>query len=979
MSARSEPGTGENLIAGDVRLTPMRRQYLSLKAQHPDAILFFRLGDFYETFDQDAETCARVLQITLTGREIGRGQRVPMAGVPAHAVQGYLARMVQAGFKVAVCEQVGETEPATSGARAMMSREVTRVVTAGTVIEPSMLDGRRNNYLVSVVASSATDDRKVKRGIQDERGRALSWGLAYADITTGEFGCAQLDGDDGAEIGREIARLDPAECIIPAIERRVRSDDEMPTVESVACADRHISSWEPHQFDLATARASLHRVFGVASLVGFGCEDRPMAIRAAGALVAYLERTHRSRLPLLDGLITYDPSTYLRLDPYSRRNLDLDDDGSTGARGGGPARVTLVRVLDEARTPVGSRMLRRWLGQPLCDVQSISRRHDAVEGFVRDGARREMVRTILGRVADIERLAGRASQRLASPRDLHAIRTSLIASAEISRTPASGAISGTVADLAIQAVLMEIDPCQHIVDLIGSAVHVEEFSTGAGSPNSQGASSEDAAEGKTARSLQTVGAERIIRPGHSVELDALIANSQSSRNWIARLEGIERDRTGIRTLRVGFNRVFGYYLHVPNSYRGPVPDGYTRKQTLADGERFITPELKEHESKVLTAAEAIDALQGRLFDEIQDKVAAESSRLRATANALATIDALSTFGMVAVKRGYVRPEMDETGGLELQGARHPVVEVAVTGGASRGYVPNDCVLDAAGGWMTILTGPNMAGKSTYLRSVALIVLMAQAGSFVPATVARIGLVDRIFTRVGAHDDLVAGRSTFMVEMVEAAQILRHATPRSLVILDELGRGTSTHDGLAIAQAVAEYLHGAAGSGGRPRTLFATHYHELADLDQMLDGVANARMDVLEEGDRVVFLHRVVSGAAGRSYGIHVARLAGMPKRVTERAAELLAHLESRAVRPSGTPVNDLSAIGGAPGAASLGRRRSRTVTGDVVQAGPMQLTMFAPEADVVRSALDQIDVDSLTPLEALNELSRLKRLAQNLP
>ena len=957
----------------------MRRQYLTLKSQHPDAILFFRLGDFYETFDQDAETCARVLQITLTAREIGRGQRVPMAGVPAHAVQGYLARMVQAGFKVAVCEQVGDTEAAGSGARAMMTREVTRVVTAGTVIEPSMLDGRRNNYLVSVVASSAIDGRNVKRGTPDEGARALSWGLAYADITTGEFGCAQLDGDDGAEAGREIARLDPAECIIPAVGRFSRVDDEAPTVEAIACAERRISFLEPLQFDLATARASLHRVLAVASLVGFGCEDRPMAIRAAGALVAYLEQTHRSRLPLLDGLVTYDPSVYLRLDPYSRRNRDLDDDGSTGARGSGPARVTLARVLDEARTPVGSRLLRRWLGQPLCDAQLIVRRHDAVEGFVRDAARREMVRTVLGNVSDIERLAGRASQRLASPRDLIAIRSSLIASAEIARTPASGTISGTVADLAIGSVIMEIDACEDIVDLIGRAVQVEEPSTGARSRSGPGVSLDDVVGGKTARSLQTVGGERIIQRGYSDELDELIAESQSSRNWIARLEGAERDRTGIRTLRVGFNRVFGYYLHVPNSYRGPVPDGYTRRQTLADGERFTTPELNEHEAKVLSAAEAIDALQRRLFDAIQDTVAAETSRLRATANALATIDALSTFATVAVKRGYVRPEIDETGGLELLGARHPVVEVAVSDSASGGYVPNDCVLDAAGGWMTILTGPNMAGKSTYLRSVALIVLMAQAGSFVPATVARIGLVDRIFTRVGAHDDLVAGRSTFMVEMVEAAQILRHATPRSLVVLDELGRGTSTHDGLAIAQAVAEYLHGTAESGGRPRTLFATHYHELADLDQSLDGVANARMDVLEKGDRVVFLHRVVSGAAGRSYGIHVARLAGMPKRVTERATELLAHLETRATRPSGTSMDDFSGVGGASGGASLGRRRSRTVTGDVIKVGAMQLTMFAPEVDIVRGALDQIDVDTLTPLEALNELSRLKRLAQNLP
>jgi DNA mismatch repair protein MutS len=948
-------------------VTPMRRQYLDLKARHPGAILFFRLGDFYETFDEDAETCAALLQITLTGREMGRGVRVPMAGVPAHAVQGYLARLVAQGRSVAICEQVdaGGTGVARAGApRSMMAREVTRVVTPGTVVEPTMLDGRRNNYLVAIVTATARGKVATRAeaqwaGVNKQPADLVRrvWGLAYADVSTGEFRCTQIDGPDAdAEVRREIARIDPTECVLPHVSRDA-DGNEQSSAASDLCEGRVQTPWDAWRFEVGTATETLKRRFGVATLAGYGLDGLPWAVGAAGALVAYLDRTHGARGPSLDGVVTYSPERFVRLDPFTRRNLEIDP----------PLRrsdASLMSIIDETRTAVGSRLLRRWLGQPLADVREITTRHDAVATFVADGARRGTVRACLGSVADIERIASRASQGGATPRELHALARSLARASDIAEALGVGRREATA------ALGAEIDPCEDVQALIARAIHFESASE---SQSGSGASAP--AKG------DPLGAERRIRPGYSDELDGLIAGVQDARRWIARLEGVERERTGIAGLKVTYNRVFGYAIHVPTRFVDRVPTEYMRRQTVADGERFITVELKAKEGVVIEAAAAIERVERAAFDGVLAEVASQAARLRATAGALARIDVIAGLAEAAVRRGYVRPVVDESVGIEIRDGRHPVVEATLDG--AHAYVPNECVVDADDRWAMILTGPNMAGKSTYLRSIALMVILAQTGSFVPASYARIGVVDRVFTRVGAHDELAAGRSTFMVEMVEAAQILRHATRRSLVILDEIGRGTSTHDGLAIAQAVIEYLQrrdDAGGEGGRPRTLFATHYHELAALEKSLPGVVNARLDVLEEGSRVTFLHRVVPGAAGRSYGIHVARLAGMPRAVTDRAALLLDALEEQSFATRTVPASlesddraERHADDPSPASGSVGRVARRHF-GRAIRDEVMQLTLFAPPTHPVAEALQAIDLDGLTPREALNTLARLRAM-----
>ena len=987
------PGQSERRSRGaavraesSAQVTPMRRQYLELKARHPGAILFFRLGDFYETFDDDAETCASLLQITLTGREMGRGVRVPMAGVPAHAVQGYLARLVAHGRTVAVCEQVDDGRAGGPG-RPMMSREVTRVVTPGTVVEPTMLDGRRNNYLValvsmeappraggrgatSAIAFSLAEGRARGRavGVEESAGRpnARVWGFAYADVSTGEFRCTEIDGPDAeAEVRRELARIDPAECVLPGA-NAPGGPDTPATVEAGVCHGRVTTEWDRWRFELVTASEALKRRFGVTTLSGYGLDDLPLATRAAGALIAYLDRTHGARTPALDGVVTYRPGSFVRLDPFTRRNLELD----TSPRGSGPS---LMGTVDDTRTAAGARLLRRWLGQPLADVRSIVARHDAVAALVADGGRRGTVRGCLGGVADIERITNRAVQGGATPRELHALRRSLRLTADIVAALRRGTADAgaTLAD--------GIDPCDDVQALIARAIHDEE-TTGASlkTDDARARASADGDRGARGKG-DPIANERLIRPGYSEALDTLVAGVQDARRWIAGLEGVERERTGV-PVKVTYNRVFGYAIHVPTRFADRVPPEYIRRQTLADGERYVTPELKAKEEVVVEAAAAIEKAERAAYDDVLARIAAQAPRLRDTASALARIDVIAGLAEVAVRRGYVRPEVDDGVGLDIRDGRHPVVEATLESGDA--YVPNDCALDADDRWAVILTGPNMAGKSTYLRSIALIVLLAQAGSFVPASFARIGVVDRVFTRVGAHDDLVAGRSTFMVEMVEAAQILRHATRRSLVILDEIGRGTSTNDGLAIAQAVVEYLHhrdDEPAEGGRPRTLFATHYHELASLERGLPGVVNARLDVLEEGTRVTFLHRVVRGAAGRSYGIHVARLAGMPRAVTDRAALLLDALEARSAmtqgeegmggsnRQEGDDSLVRSARGGPP----------RRVSGTTTHEGAMQLTLFAPPTHPVADALQAIDIDGLTPREALNTLAKLRAMVDS--
>ncbi|HET9015356.1 MAG TPA: DNA mismatch repair protein MutS [Thermomicrobiaceae bacterium] len=869
--------------------TPIRRQYLSVKRQYPDVIVFFRLGDFYETFDDDARLAASVLDITLTGREMGRGNRVPMAGIPYHAAQGYIARLIAAGHKVAVCEQLSEPN-----GRDLVERRVTRVVTPGTVTEPGMLEEGANRYIAAVLVEGT---------------RA---GLAVADLSTGEFATAEINGDDAertlAAVQRELLRLAPAEVVtMPA-----GGDEDEPEGVPTVPAGAHVSRLPRPAWRLETAREELLRHFAVETLDAYGCGGKPFAVRAAGALLRYLAETQLGSLQQIVDLVTYSVERYMALDAQTRRNLELTE-SSRGDR-----QHSLIAVLDQTRTPMGARLLRRWVGQPLLEVAELRERQDAVAFCVERALGRARLREALGHVADVERLINRTVTGAAGPRELLALGQSL------GRLPEVAAALG---EGERPAGLGRIPDCGETARLIRGALVDEPPAVLGGGP--------------------------AIRPGFSPELDGLRGSSREAREWIAGLEQLERDRTGIRSLKVGYNKVFGYYLEISNANAGGIPEHYQRKQTLVGAERYVTPELKEYESRVLNAEERIEDLETQVYRGLLAQVAAAAESVRQAAGALARLDVFASLAEVAVRRDYARPEVDEGTALEIVGGRHPVVEVTLETGA---FVPNDTRLDTEEQQVAILTGPNMAGKSTYLRQAALIVLMAQIGSFVPAERARVGLVDRIFTRLGAQDDIASGQSTFMVEMVETATILHHATPRSLVVLDEIGRGTSTYDGLAIARAVVEHLHNSSRLGCK--TLFATHYHELTELEKVLPRVRNFRVDVLEEGEAVVFLHRVVPGGADRSYGIYVAQLAGMPRPVVRRADEILAELEA-----------------GPKGEAERGRRRGAMSAGPRVEE-PMQLTFFGAPDPVVEE-LKGLDVESLSPLEALTRLYELQRRARD--
>ncbi len=860
--------------------TPIRRQYLAIKRQYPDTIVFFRLGDFYETFDEDAKLAASVLDLTLTSREMGTGNRIAMAGVPYHAAEGYIGRMIAAGHKVAICEQIGEPN-----GRQLVERRVTRVVTPGTVTEPAMLDSASNHYIAAVLIESS---------------RA---GLAVADLSTGEFATTEFNAADAetvhAALQRELLRLRPAEVVCP------------PSLngDSVAVLDgSYVSHLDHSAWRLNTATEELLRHFEVETLDAFGCGGKPFAVRAAGSLLHYLAETQLDGLKQIVDLVTYSTERHMSLDAQTRRNLELTESSR------GDSRHSLVAVLDQTRTPMGARLLRRWVGQPLLDLDELRDRQTAVKFQIERALRRAQLRDTLGAIADIERLINRVVTGAAGPRDLAALGHSL---AQLPR------IQAILRDADRPAALGELPDCTAIVQLIGAALVDDPPAV--------------------------LGSGPAIRAGFSAELDALRSSSHQDREWIAGLEQAERERTGIKSLKVGFNRVFGYYLEVSRANASLVPDHYQRKQTLVGAERYITPELKEYESRVLNADERIAELEGQVYRQTLAQVAADAPVIREAAQTLARLDVFASLAEVAVRRNYVCPDLDDSTTLEISGGRHPIVETTLDPGQ---FVPNDTQLDTNEQQVVILTGPNMAGKSTFLRQVALIVLMAQIGSFVPAERARIGLVDRIFTRIGAQDDIASGQSTFMVEMVETATILHHATARSLVVLDEIGRGTSTYDGLAIARAVVEHLHNSSRLGCK--TLFATHYHELTELEKILPRVRNYRVDVLEEGDQVIFLHRVVSGGADRSYGIHVAQLAGMPRSVVRRAREVLLELEQGA---AGQPEQD--------------RRREAM---RLERESPMQMTFFGPPDPVVE-ALKRLEVESLSPLEALTRLYELHRQA----
>jgi len=859
-------------------LTPMMQQYHQLKARYPGMLLMFRLGDFYELFYDDAVVAARELEITLTSREAGKGTRIPMCGVPYHAVDAYLARLVDRGHRVALCDQLEDPRRA----KGLVPRDVVRVVTPGTVIGQALLLPHANNYLVA----TAPFDR--------------AWGLAAADLSTGEFRVTELSGEDReARLVEELARLTPREILVP--------ESGAARLAGVVGSGVRLTTLEDWPFDPQTARQLLLTHFRVVTLDGFGCEHLPAAIGAAGAMLHYLQDTQHSPLAHVRRIVTYAADGTLVADAGTRRNLEvlrnLHDGGTQG---------TLVEVLDETRTAMGARRIRQWLLQPLVERDPIERRLEAVDHLVSNTRVRTALRSALSAIADIQRLVGRVGHGSANARDLVALAVSLRRLPEIKRL-----LGETRGDL--QRLAGQIRAHDEVASLIEAAI-VDQPPV----------------------AVQEGG---LIRDGYSAELDALRSASREGKAWIADLETQERARTGIRSLKVGFNKPFGYYIEVSKPNLHLVPQDYIRKQTLVGAERFITEAMKEREAAILGAEERIAELEYALFSDVRDRVAAHAEALLGTADALADLDVLASLAEVAVARGYVRPEIVEDPVLEIRAGRHPVVE-GMPGGER--FVPNDVTMSGTERTLLIVTGPNMAGKSTYLRQVALITLMAQVGSFVPAAAARIGLVDRIFTRVGATDDIATGRSTFLVEMQEVANILHHATPRSLIILDEVGRGTSTYDGMSLAWAVVEYLHDRVGA----RTLFATHYHELTELGDRLPRVHNVNVLVKEEGRRIVFLRTVADGRADRSYGIHVAQLAGLPDAVIEQARRILHRLEATA---SAAPTDETF----------LPPLPSRAT-------GALQLPLPLAALTPVEEALLAIPLETMTPMEAMAALHELR-------
>jgi DNA mismatch repair protein MutS len=868
-------------------MSPLRRQYLDIKQRHPDALLLFRLGDFYETFDDDAKIASEVLEIVLTQRDMGQGARVPMAGIPFHAADAYIGRLLDAGQRVALCEQVGE-----SAVRGLMERQVVRVISPGTIVEEHLLHSPAHNYLVALVLG--------------QNGA----GLASADVSTGNLACTLAHGDGWQElIQAELARLNPAEC--------VTVDESVGEARELLPAGCRVTARPAFDLSDRNVLARLRDHFSVPSLQALGLDqsaDGGMAARAVSLAIAYVADTVPGALSTLDRLQSYSLSRYMLLDAGTRRNLELAASLRSGSKDG-----SVLGVLDHTCTAMGGRCLRRWLAQPLLDPDEIAGRHDRVEALVVDTMSRGRLRHALSDIPDLERLSTRLAQATLGPRGLLALAGGL----------------ETLADVVIALRTLPL--------LAPTAELLEGFE-----PQVERIRSTIADEPPAVLSAGT------IRAGVSSELDELRALVGDTRSWIATLEGQERERSGVKSLKVGYNRVFGYYLEVSQAVLAQPTDyyqreqtgaetlgdhlvrlGYTRKQTLTNAERYVTRDLEEYEKRASSAQDEVDRLERSLFAALLAELGTHARRIGDAGAALGEIDALASFAEVATRQRYTRPEIVDTPDLQLEAARHPVVEATLGFGE---FTPNDATLDAQHGRIMLVTGPNMAGKSTFLRQVAIATILAQVGSFVPAAHARIGLTDRVFTRIGAQDDLAGRQSTFMVEMVETAQILRCATPRSLVILDEVGRGTSTHDGRAVAQAVLEYIHD--DPRLRCRTLFATHYHELADLAERMPGLQPVRLEVLEEGAEVIFLHRVVPGGADRSYGVYVARLAGVPASVANRAQEILDGLEAGGSRPVATAPSPARAVD------DPALRRLRTLE-------PM----------------------NLTPLQALEELIALQTMA----
>ncbi|QEK17657.1 DNA mismatch repair protein MutS [[Clostridium] hylemonae] len=876
-------------------LTPMMQQYVDTKKEYPDCILFYRLGDFYEMFFEDALTASRELEITLTGKNCGLEERAPMCGIPYHAVDGYLNRLVSKGYKVAICEQM--EDPA--AAKGLVRREVVRIVTPGTNLDTQALDETKNNYIMCVVYIA---DR---------------YGLSVADVTTGDYFVTELETSE--KLFDEIYKFMPSELICN--EAFYMSGMDMDLLkERLGIAIYALDAW---YFDDALCQRTLKEHFKVSSMESLGLGDYDCGVIGAGALLTYLTETQKTDLTHLSKLTGYAAGKYMMLDSSTRRNLELCETLREKQKRG-----SLLWVLDKTKTAMGARTLRKYIEQPLIDKEEIERRLDAVEEFKEGAIAREEIREYLSPVYDLERLVCKITYKSANPRDLTAFKSSL------AMLPHIRCILGDMKSPLLRGLFDSLDTLEDLCSLITDAILEE-----------------------PPIAMKEGG---IIREGYNEEVDRLRAAKSDGKEWLAKLEEQEREKTGIKNLRIRFNKVFGYYLEVTNSFKNLVPDYYTRKQTLANAERYIIPELKELEDTILGAEDKLYALEYELYCQVRDAIAAEIVRIQTTAKAVAQIDVFTSLALVAERNNYVRPKINERGIIDIKDGRHPVVEKMIPNDM---FIANDTFLNDRKNRISVITGPNMAGKSTYMRQTALIVLMSQIGSFVPASSADVGLVDRIFTRVGASDDLASGQSTFMVEMTEVANILRNATGRSLLILDEIGRGTSTFDGLSIAWAVIEHISNSRLLGAK--TLFATHYHELTELEGKIDNVNNYCIAVKEKGDDIVFLRKIVKGGADKSYGIQVAKLAGVPDTVIERAKEIVEELSHADITAR---VKDIAVNGH--------EAKIKTKKYDEVDLAQMSLFDTVKDDDVI-AEIKNLDVSNLTPIDALNTLYQLQNKLKN--
>ena len=894
-SAPGRPSRSDRPVS-DPQLTPMMEQYARLKAKAGEALLFFRMGDFYELFHEDAVVASEALNITLTSRQKQQGEPIPMCGVPYHSAEGYLDRLLKQGLKVAIAEQIEDPRYADG----LVKRDIIRVVTPGTVVSANSLEPKLHNFLACIAATPS------------------GAGFAYVDVSTGTFAVTTWSSEHAWQqrLRGEYERVQPREVLVPeplAIPLDVfeQPADHFPNI---------FQPWDSQYFHVRRAYRCLTRHFAVRSLAGFGCDEQPLAIAAAGALLAYVYETQQNRMVHLQGLNYYNTGHYVVLDDITRQNLDLLPASTAQGRGG-----TLLEVIDTTVTAMGGRLLREWLSQPLCQLRPLQERQDAVTDIVQHSSMRTRLREALGKIADLERLLGRLSLGTIAPRELVALRRS------IQTFPS---IESALQDAESTTLVQFRSQWDSLTDLGGLI--------------------EDAVVDDPPATLRDGW---VIRPDYNQQLETLRDESSSGKAWLTQFEAEERERTGITSLRVGFNKVFGYYIEVRKTHLGQVPDDYTRKQTLVNAERFIVPVLKDREVRMLRAADEAVGLEHELYNALVRQLVDSTDRLRHMAHVVSQIDAIGALSHTAVVRQYCCPTLDMTDELAVADGRHPVLEVEYQ---EERFVPNDTLLNRDDQQILLLTGPNMAGKSTYMRQVALIVVLAQIGSYVPAREAHIGLVDRIFTRVGARDVLSKGQSTFMVEMTETAHILHNLTARSLILLDEIGRGTSTYDGMSIAWAVVEHIHNHRDL--RPRALFATHYHELTDLAQGLPRLHNFNVLVQDEGEKIVFLRHIVPGSADRSYGIQVGRLAGLPESVVGRANQLLTHLES-----DSSP--DESGGRGAPRQSVDSHTQQRLV----------QPSLFDDLSTQLLDELRMTALEELSPLDALNKLAEYRERARRLP